>query len=306
MMILSEEQLNNLNKEALVIIVASLQDQLSSMHEQLNTANARLADTNRQIELLTEQIRIMNQRQFGRHSESGLLEGQLTLFDSFNEVEATANSAIPEPEISEVIIASYCRKKSAGKRDADLDGLPARIIEHRLSEEELSQLFPHGYKELPNEVYRRLHIIPETFIVDEHHVHVYASKDNDGTIVKAPRSVDLFRNSIATPSLVASIINGKYSNALPLDRQSRAFKCNGINLATNTMANWVIKSADNYLSLLYDRLHELIYDNHIIHADESPVKVMRIDNAPIKNGKKTYMWVYRNNPKLSSVSVGRN
>ena len=274
MMILTEEQLNNLNKEALVIIVASLQDQLGSMHEQLNTANARLADTNRQIELLTEQIRIMNQRQFGRH-----------------------------PEISEVIIASYRRKKSVGKRDADLDGLPARIIEHRLSEEELSQLFPNGYKELPNEVYRRLHIIPETFIVDEHHVHVYASKDNDGTIVKAPRSVDLFRNSIATPSLVASIINGKYGNALPLDRQSRAFKCNGINLATNTMANWVIKSADNYLSLLYDRLHELIYDNHIIHADESPVKVMRIGNAPIKNGKKTYMWVYRNNPKLSSKPI---
>ena len=300
MMILTEEQLNNLNKEALVIIVASLQDQLGSMHEQLNTANARLADTNRQIELLTEQIRIMNQRQFGRHSESGLLEGQLTLFDSFNEAEAISDSNVPEPEISEVIIASYRRKKSVGKRDADLDGLPARIIEHRLSEEELSQLFPNGYKELPNEVYRRLHIIPETFIVDEHHVHVYASKDNDGTIVKAPRSVDLFRNSIATPSLVASIINGKYGNALPLDRQSRAFKCNGINLATNTMANWVIKSADNYLSLLYDRLHELIYDNHIIHADESPVKVMRIGNAPIKNGKKTYMWVYRNNPKLSS------
>ena len=271
MRILTEEQLNNLNKEALVIIVASLQDQLGSMHEQLNTANARLADTNRQIELLTEQIRIMNQRQFGRHSESGLLEGQLTLFDSFNEAEAISDSNVPEPEISEVIIASYRRKKSVGKRDADLDGLPARIIEHRLSEEELSQLFPNGYKELPNEVYRRLHIIPETFIVDEHHVHVYASKDNDGTIVKAPRSVDLFRNSIATPSLVASIINGKYGNALPLDRQSRAFKCNGINLATNTMANWVIKSADNYLSLLYDRLHELIYDNHIIHADESPL-----------------------------------
>ena len=240
MMILTEEQLNNLNKEALVIIVASLQDQLGSMHEQLNTANARLADTNRQIELLTEQIRIMNQRQFGRHSESGLLEGQLTLFDSFNEAEAISDSNVPEPEISEVIIASYRRKKSVGKRDADLDGLPARIIEHRLSEEELSQLFPNGHKELPNEVYRRLHIIPETFIVDEHHVHVYASKDNDGTIVKAPRSVDLFRNSIATPSLVASIINGKYGNALPLDRQSRAFKCNGINLATNTMANWVI------------------------------------------------------------------
>ena len=91
--------------------------------------------------------------------------------------------------------------------------------------------------------------------------------NNDGTIVKAPRSTDLFRNSIATPSLVASILNGKYNNALPLERQSRAYKSNGINLATNTMANWVIKSAENYLSLLYDRLHKLIYENTIIHAD---------------------------------------
>lgn len=81
MMILSEEQLNNLNKEALVISVASLQDQLSSMQTQLDTANKQLSDTNRQIELLTEQIRIMNQRKFGRQAESGLLEGQLTLFD---------------------------------------------------------------------------------------------------------------------------------------------------------------------------------------------------------------------------------
>lgn len=94
--------------------------------------------------------------------------------------------------------------------------------------------------------------------------------------MKAPHGTDLFRNSIATPSLVASIINDKYNNALPLERQIRAYRNNGINLATNTMANWVIKSADNYLSLLYDRLHDLVYENHIIHADETPVKVIRM------------------------------
>ncbi len=67
-MVLSEEQLNNLNKEALVIIVASLQDQLSSMQSQLT-------DTNRQLELLTEQIQIINQRKFGHQSKSNLIEG---------------------------------------------------------------------------------------------------------------------------------------------------------------------------------------------------------------------------------------
>ena len=293
---LSDEQLHNLGKEALIIIVSSLQDQLHSLQSQLDHANAQLSDTNRQIELLTEQIRIMNQRHFGRKSEANLseIDGQISLFDSLNEVEYLNQNSAKEPEIEEIVISSYHRSKAKGKRESNLDGLPARIIEHRLSDEELAIKFPNGYKELPQEVYKRLHIIPETFIVDEHHVHVYASKDNDGTILKVPRPRDLFRNSIATPALVASIINGKYTNALPLERQAKTYKMNGINLATNTMANWVIRSTDMYLSLIYDRMHELIYDSKVIHADETPVKVMRIDNAKIKNGKKTYMWVYRN------------
>mgnify|MGYP004512589019 FL=1 len=296
MLELSEEQLKHLNKDALVIIAASLQNQLRSMAHQLENANVRLDDNNRQIELLTEQIRLMNQRHLGKKAESGLndMEGQLTLFDSFNEAEGFQKKDLAEPTIEEVTISSYRRSKTKGKREADLDGLPSRIFEHRLSDEELDKKFPNGYKELPVEIHKRLHIIPETFIVDEHHVHVYASKSNDGTIIRAERPLDLFRNSIATPALVASIINDKYANTLPLERQSRAYKCNGINLSTNTMSNWVINSTDRYLSLVYERLHELIYENKVIHADETPVKVMRIDNTRVKGGKKTYMWVYRN------------
>ena len=184
MICLSEEQLNSLGKEALVILISSLQDQLASLQEQLNTANAHLADNNRQIEFLTEQIRILNQRQFGRKSEKSLSsdDGQMTIFDFFNSAEYLVKEDLKEPEITEVVIFSYRRSKTKGKREADLDGLPARIIEHRISDEELAVLFPEGYKELPEEVYKRLHIIPETFIVDEHHVHVYTSKKNTGVI----------------------------------------------------------------------------------------------------------------------------
>ena len=298
MKILTDEQLNTLDKDALIVMFSALQSQYASMEE-------KLADNNRQIEILTEQLKLMNQRFFGKKSEAGLteVEGQLSLFDAFNEAEYLKDSSVAEPEITEIIISSYKRSKTKGKRDVDLDGLPARIIEHKLSEEELAEKFPEGYKELPHEIYKRLHIIPETFIVDEHHVHVYASKKNTGTIVKAPRSVDLFRNSIATPALVASIINGKYVNALPLERQSKTFKTNGINLNTNTMANWVIKSTDDYLSLVYDKLHELIYDSKVIHADETPAKVMRIDDKKIVGGKKTYMWVYRNRPTKTSHPI---
>ena len=293
---LSDEQLNSFSKEALVFLVSSLQDQLASVLEQLDTANTRLSENNKKIDFLTEQIRIMNQRRFGRKSEKGLYspeDGQMTIFDFFNEAEYRVHEDLKEPEISEVVVPGYRRSKKKGKREEDLEGLPVRVIEHKLSDEELADLFPEGYKELPDEIYKRLFIIPETFIVDEHHVHVYASKKNNGRMIKAPRPADLFRNSIATPALLASVMNAKFANALPLDRQSRVFKSNGINLPTNTLAGWVIKGTETYLSLLYDYLHERIYHSRVIHADESPVKVMRIDNQKIKNGKQTYMWVYR-------------
>lgn len=107
----------------------------------------------------------------------------------------------------------------------------------------------------------------------------------------------------ATAALVASIINGKYVNALPIERMSKAYKSNGINLASNTMSNWVIKSSEEYFSLLYDRLHQLLYDFKILHSDETPVKVMRINNQKIKGGKESRMWVYRNSPTLSNKPI---
>ncbi len=273
---LSQEQLNNLSKEELVAETLKLQDQY--------------IDLSQKVDFLTEQIMLMNQRQFGRKTEKNSVpDGQLNLFEFFNEVESLSKPSLPEPDIESVVVKSHSRKVK-GKREEDLKDLPVRIINHTLSEEELKIKFPNGYKELPNEIYKRLCVIPATFIVDEHHVHVYASLDNDGTIIKAQRSKDLLRNSIATPSVVASCMNAKYALANPLDRQSRCFKDNGVNLSTNTLANWMIRCSEDYLSIMYDILHKKLYNYHLLHADETPVRVSK-DGRPA--GSKSYMWVYR-------------
>lgn len=85
----------------------------------------------------------MNQRQLGHHSESNIIKGQLTLFDEFNEVEATTDKSTHDLEISKVIIASYRCKKSKSKLDENLECLPARIIDDALPDEELAKLFYH-------------------------------------------------------------------------------------------------------------------------------------------------------------------
>ena len=273
--LLNAESLNKMDKDALITIVLSQQEQLKSI--------------SRQLDFLTEQIALMNQRTFGRKTEQVSQLDQFSLYDYFNEPEAKCDDS-DEPDITEVIISSYTRKKKT-KREEKLEGLPARIFDHTISDEELQELFPNGYKELPCEIYKRLSIIPQTFLVDEHHVHVYASKDNNGVIKKADRPADLFRNSIATPSLVATIMTGKYQNHLPLNRQIEFFKANGISLEENTIANWMINASDIYLSIIYDELHKHLYDSKVIHADETPFEVIK-DGRPA--GSQSRMWVYRN------------
>ena len=275
---LTPEQLNGMDKRALIGIITSLQGQLATISTQLN--------------FLTEQIALMNQCSFGRKTEKlDQMDDmhQMSLFDVFNEPEVFQDNS-EEPEISEITVSSHTRKKKT-KREDSLEGLPARIFEHRIGDDKLAELFPNGYKELPEEVYKRLSIIPQTLLVDEHHVHVYASKNNDGTIINAERPADLFRNSIATAPLVATLITGKYANHLPLERQSKAFKDNGVKLETNTIANWMIKASDLYLSILYDELHKHLFKSHVVHADETPFEVIKDGR---KAGSNSYMWVYRN------------
>lgn len=74
-------------------------------------------------------------------------------------------------------------------------------------------------KQLPDEVFKRVKVEPAVHTVEEHHVVVHAGKENQ-MIVKADRPKSLLRNSIATPSPVASVYNAKHVNGMPSERMS--------------------------------------------------------------------------------------
>lgn len=127
--------------------------------------------------------------------------------------------------------------------------------------------------------------------VVEHHVAVYAAKKTDvDTIVRADRPVDLLRNSIATPSLVAAIMNAKYTNAIPLYRIAQDFEQIDMILSRATMANWVIRCAERYLSLVYGRLRTELCSRHVLQVDETTCQVTKDGRS---SNTKSYMFVYR-------------
>lgn len=99
----------------------------------------------------------------------------------------------------------------------------------------------------------------------------------------------MFRGSIATPSLEAAIINAKYVNSNPLDRISRDFQANGLNLSKQTMSNWTVWTAERYLSPVCDLMRKRQLEAHVNQSDETPVDVIH-DGRPA--GSKSYMWVH--------------
>ncbi len=123
---------------------------------------------------------------------------------------------------------------------------------------------------------------------------------DDETIVKAQRPKDLLRGSVVTPSLEAAIINGKYISSLPLYRMEQEFKRNDVNLNRQNMANWTIECADRYLAVLYDYLHKLLYQYHVLQADETTVEVSKDGRAA---GSKSYMWIYRTGKSYAEAIV---
>ena len=274
--IYSPEELNRFSRETLVAVILSMQDQLA----QLNT----------NMERLIGQIADANNKRYGRSSEKlDVIAGQLELELIFNEAEAlTETLYIVEPAEEDVI--QVTRRKKKGKREADLKDLPVEVIPHTLPEEKLQGVFGRaGWKQLPDEIYKRVRVQPAVYTVEEHHVAVYAGRDNQ-TIVKADRPRELLRNSMLTPSLAAGIMNAKYVNGLPLYRISQEFLRNDIHISRQMMANWIIQCVDRYPGPLCDYLHNRMYRFHVLQADETPVRVSK-DGRPANS--KSYMWVYR-------------
>ena len=253
----------------------------------------RLDQLERNYENLMEQVRLANQQRFGRHTEKlEDISGQLSFF---NEAEANCDETIPEPTVKEVIASAGKaprKPKKKGQREEDLRDFPQEEIPHDIPEQELNEAFGEGnWKRMPDEVFWQLRFEPARWTAEKHIIKVYVGTDgvHQDEFLRGDHPGTLFRGSIATPSLEAAIINAKYVNSNPLDRISRDFEANGLNLSKQTMSNWTVWTAERYLSPVYERMKKRQLEAHVNQSDETPVEVIH-DDRPA--GSKSYMWVH--------------
>ena len=179
-----------------------------------------------EIKILKEQIRLLQDKLFGRKSEkikNDSDERQLLLFDE------TAEDTTQDFDIEDTIeVPGYKRKKS-GRRSLPAD-LPRIEVIHDLSDEEKICFCGCQKSCIGEEVSEQLDIIPARMQVIQNIRLKYVCKNCEGVendepaVSIAPVPAQLIPKSIATPGLLAHVLTAKFVDALPFYRQEKQFR----------------------------------------------------------------------------------
>lgn len=286
----TEEQLNNMSRENLIEIMKIMKEQSAKKDTEIQLLKDKQKELEFMNAMLSDRLALARRKQFGSSSEK-YAEGYEQM-DLFNEAEASADPEAEEPCFEEIHPSSYKRKKHIGKKEEDLSGFEVtETIEYKLAgEDRYCPDCGKKYKVVTRETVKRLKFVPAKFEVVEEVTYVYSCPEC-GSMKRPEKTPPLVSGgSIATPSLVAGIMNAKYVNGMPLARQEREFARYNLNLSTKTMANWIIGCADRYLKLLYDRMKEEFLKSRYIHCDETRIQV--IGEPDQKGSTQNWMWVY--------------
>jgi transposase len=249
-----------------------------------------IAELTTKLNLLMEQFRLSQHRQFGVSSEKTNPD-QLQLF---NEAEVEALALLAEPTIETII---YKRRKQIGHRETMLENLPIETIEYRLSDEEKVCSCGNPLHEMSTEVRQELKIIPAKVSVVRHVRYVYGCRRcereeiDTPPIITAAMPSPVLPGSLVSPSVMAHIMSQKYVESMPLYRQEQQFMRLGIELSRQTLANWMIYGANQWLTLLYDRMHYHLLKQDILCADETTLQVLHEPGRAAETD--SYLWLYR-------------
>jgi len=250
-------------------------------------------------ELLTEQLRLLRAKLFGRSSEKTPFEHP----SLFNEAEQdtdgkeddatkidTDDSTTGQETESAVITVSGHTRSPKGRKPLSPD-LPREEVIHDLpTEQKICGLDGHELVEIGREISEQLEIIPAQVKVLQHIRIKYGCPHCRQGVKIAPPPRRPLPKAMASASMLAYIATSKYADALPLYRQEVIFKRYGLDVSRTTLANWMIGSG-RLMQPLINLIRDRMLEYGVIQMDETTVQVLK--DAGKAASSKSYMWVQR-------------
>lgn len=276
-----------------------------ALKEQLSALRATVDRLTAIIEEKNQIILNQNRARFGQSSEKRtyiLSDGQLSLFEQAGDgiTQKATDETITKQKA--VCVAAHTRKAKRTMEELCAN-IPEEEVLVDLPEREKYTSDGRPLKcigtddvriELirePSRVYKRVY-----------RCRVYADPGAEAETGKADIRrphvpVPLLPGSYASASVVTDIIVKKYADALPLYRQEQMWKRQGVDLKRNTMANWVIQTAETYLKPFSDAFQQELLRQAAIHADET---VVQVNKEPGRDATaESRIWAYASSKRAA-------
>ena len=286
------------NREMITISRAeyeAMQVRLAEQNQLLNAKSAELAQALLQNRWLMEQLKLNKRKLFGSASEQldQLVMEQFAHL--FNEAEAWDADSVEPTKKSE-------KKKPRKRRSGSIDdvipeGTPVEVVEHPLPENErVCDVCGGELVQIGVEIHRSLQMEPARFWMQEDHYPTYACKHceketGEANVVSTPMEPTVIPGSFASPSAIAHLAVQKYVMYSPLYRLEQEFDRQGLKLSRQTMSNWLLTAAEEWLQPIYAVLHQRLCREAVLHGDETTLQVLHEKGKSATS--KSYMWLYR-------------
>lgn len=213
------------------------------------------------------------QEMYGKSSEA------MKTFDMTKDVlEENTRKVLEEAEeeARTIHVNGYDRKPSKNKR-RNIDQLPVKE-EHHYPTDPLYIAHKDECQELSPEISEEIEHVPAAEFNHRTVLHQFSWTDENGEthIFKADNpNPKLIKGSYLSPSLAAKVVCDKTVRCLPLYRQEKYFKQNGLDFSRQTLSNWSIDVAEQYLSILTDRMKKDLGETSVCYLDETPLEVVQ-------------------------------
>ena len=256
----------------------------------------KIPKQNIQIDNMIQALLHARKKLFGPSTEVTQTDGQLSLFESVQELAEQLNLSKEK-----ITVKPYTRTaRKPGVRKEMLAGFPQEVEKYVLPAEEKCSVCGGEMKVTGKKVVRtEVEFQPAKLIVKQI-IQQVAKCVNCGTedspnekchFQKAAVPVPPLAYSISTPSLIAQVMYQKFALGLPLSRQEKDWYRLGLVLSRSNMANWVIRCSEEWFKPVYWRIYEKLLECDLIHMDETRIRCNKEEGK--LPSSESFMWVMR-------------
>lgn len=306
---------NEMNQSVVLTEMRNTSTAMTRDYSKIQESNRKLQAENTQLKKdnkrLCEENAQLLRKVFGRQSEKVIYMDEENvpedpLSEEAEDTEETVNEKpadLPDtPTVGNAGLTVLPGKKGNEKKKPrhgiNLGKLPANHI-FKVNAEKLDALYGEGnWTIISWHIRKKVERIPELDYVQYTHAPVVAVGP-ERKLVALPFEDALRDYSIATASLVASIMFKKYALGIPLYRQEWDLQMRDFPLSRQDMANWIVYFALNLFGPVYDWLWQELKKCGYIQNDETTLQVI---NDGRKAGRLSYIWVHMTSELCEDVN----